>query len=472
MTHGGPTANALDRARPRASSSSPAAASPSSTSTTAAAPATAATTASGSTASGASSTSTTASPARATSPSRGDVDPERLAIAGGSAGGYTTLAALAFRDVFAAGISLLRDRRPGAPRRATPTSSSRATSTAWSARTRRGRAATASARRSTTVDEISLPGPRPPGRRGPGRAAGPGRGDRRRAGRQRHPARLPRVRGRGPRLPRRGRPSPARSRRELSFLGQVFGFEPADDSSRSRLPGLDAWREHRRAAPSPMATVAAARRGPSTGSMEHQPDRARPRPARRGRRARPTSPAGSASPYPILLLLGGLVLGFLPGLPDDRARARPGVPAVPAADPVRGRLLHPDPRLQGEPPGDRAAGDRARPVHDGRRRARRPGRRCPGLRAGGRLRPSGRSSRRPTRSRPRPSSSGSGVPRRVVTILEGESLSTTPRRSSPTGIGVAVALGGVVLARRGRPWSSSSSASAAIVVGAGRRLDR
>jgi dipeptidyl aminopeptidase/acylaminoacyl peptidase len=36
---------------------------------------------------------------------RGDVDPERLAVEGGSAGGYTTLAALAFRDVFAAGIS-------------------------------------------------------------------------------------------------------------------------------------------------------------------------------------------------------------------------------------------------------------------------------------------------------------------------------------------------------------------------------
>lgn len=36
---------------------------------------------------------------------RGDVDPERLAIEGGSAGGYTTLAALAFRDTFAAGIS-------------------------------------------------------------------------------------------------------------------------------------------------------------------------------------------------------------------------------------------------------------------------------------------------------------------------------------------------------------------------------
>ena len=37
---------------------------------------------------------------------RGDVDPDRLAIEGGSAGGFTTLAALAFRDTFSAGISL------------------------------------------------------------------------------------------------------------------------------------------------------------------------------------------------------------------------------------------------------------------------------------------------------------------------------------------------------------------------------
>jgi dipeptidyl aminopeptidase/acylaminoacyl peptidase len=36
---------------------------------------------------------------------RGDADPERLAIRGGSAGGYTTLSALAFRDVFKAGAS-------------------------------------------------------------------------------------------------------------------------------------------------------------------------------------------------------------------------------------------------------------------------------------------------------------------------------------------------------------------------------
>jgi len=37
--------------------------------------------------------------------STGDADPDRLAISGGSAGGYTTLAALAFRDAFAAGAS-------------------------------------------------------------------------------------------------------------------------------------------------------------------------------------------------------------------------------------------------------------------------------------------------------------------------------------------------------------------------------
>jgi len=36
---------------------------------------------------------------------QGHVDPDRLAIRGGSAGGYTTLAALAFRDTFAAGAS-------------------------------------------------------------------------------------------------------------------------------------------------------------------------------------------------------------------------------------------------------------------------------------------------------------------------------------------------------------------------------
>lgn len=38
--------------------------------------------------------------------SSGKADVKRLCISGGSAGGYTTLAALAFRDVFKAGASL------------------------------------------------------------------------------------------------------------------------------------------------------------------------------------------------------------------------------------------------------------------------------------------------------------------------------------------------------------------------------
>ena len=75
----------------RPSSSGPAAASPWSTSTTAAPSATAAPTASSSTTSGASSTSTTAWPPPATWPTTGRVDADRLAIRGGSAGGYTTL---------------------------------------------------------------------------------------------------------------------------------------------------------------------------------------------------------------------------------------------------------------------------------------------------------------------------------------------------------------------------------------------
>ena len=40
-----------------------------------------------------------------TSSTRGEADPARLAIRGGSAGGYTTLCALTFRDVFTAGAS-------------------------------------------------------------------------------------------------------------------------------------------------------------------------------------------------------------------------------------------------------------------------------------------------------------------------------------------------------------------------------
>ncbi len=95
----------VHRPEPRRSSSGRAAGSRSSTSTTAAAPATAARSAASSTARGASSTSTTASRPRTRSSSAAPSTRRRMAISGGSAGGFTTLAALAFRDRFAAGIS-------------------------------------------------------------------------------------------------------------------------------------------------------------------------------------------------------------------------------------------------------------------------------------------------------------------------------------------------------------------------------
>ena len=122
-------ATAADHAEPRrpddgcdgrssgsATSSGPPGASPSWTSTTAAVPGSGARIGSGWTAPGASSTSRTVRPAPWRWAQRGLADPERLAIKGGSAGGYTTLRALTVTDVFAAGISAVRHRRPGVAR--------------------------------------------------------------------------------------------------------------------------------------------------------------------------------------------------------------------------------------------------------------------------------------------------------------------------------------------------------------------
>ena len=87
-----------------------------------------------------------------------------------------------------------------------------------------------------------VPGPRPPGARRPGRAAGPGRGDRRGARREGHPARLPRVRGRGPRVPRRdGHPADARGASCRSSARSSGSSRPTT-SSRWSCPGSTTWR--------------------------------------------------------------------------------------------------------------------------------------------------------------------------------------------------------------------------------------
>ncbi len=100
------------RRRPPASrwippcSSGPAAALRTSTSTTVAAPGTVAPTATASTSSGAWSMSVIAWRARGIWSTAVQVDPDRLFIHGGSAGGYVVLCAMTFHDVFQAGASL------------------------------------------------------------------------------------------------------------------------------------------------------------------------------------------------------------------------------------------------------------------------------------------------------------------------------------------------------------------------------
>ena len=110
-----------------------------------------------------------------------------------------------------------------------------------------------------------------------------------------------------------------------------------------------------------------------------------------------------------------------PRAADRRAGARRRVRPLPAADPVLRGLLHLDSRSPRELRPRHVAGRRPRPVHDARRGGRRA--RPRSRRSGGRPHwHSGRSSRRQTRSRRRPSSSASACPRRIVAILEGESL--------------------------------------------------
>jgi hypothetical protein len=107
----------------------------------------------------------------------------------------------------------------------------------------------------------------------------------------------------------------------LSFLGQVFGFEPSDEIPQIEVPGIEPWRDR----------VAATR-------AEHAEARRAAGERRRWRSRRPlmeispielvlgllvvpsrsgTSHAGSGSPIRSSCLLGGLVLGFLLACPTS-----------------------------------------------------------------------------------------------------------------------------------------------------------
>lgn len=175
---------------------------------------------------------------------RGDVDAARLAIMGGSAGGLTTLAALAFGDVFSAGISLYgigdlealarethkfearyMDRLVGPYPEAAPTYRDRSPIHA--------------------LDRIACPvlimqglddRVVPPAQAEAIVAALAANGI---------PHAYLAFEGEGHGF--RGADAIRRSlEAHLAFLGAVFGFEPADDLPDLDVPGIDAWRASRR----------------------------------------------------------------------------------------------------------------------------------------------------------------------------------------------------------------------------------
>ena len=145
----------------------------------------------------------------------GAADAARLTIAGGSAGGWTVLAALVGTDAFAAGIS--RYGVGDARALATDTHD-------FEARYLDGligplpavRAAVHRAVAAVASGAVPRSAAASAGRRGPGCSPGTVRGDPERAGRARDPPRVCGLRGRGPRLPsRRERDQRARDRTRL-----------------------------------------------------------------------------------------------------------------------------------------------------------------------------------------------------------------------------------------------------------------
>ena len=162
-------------------------------------------------------------------------------------------------------------------------------------------------------------------------------------------------------------------------------------------------------------------------------------------------------PYPILLVLGGTVLGFVPGVPEVAPRPGPRPRRLPPAAAVLGRLLRQPPRAARRRAHDHADVDRAR-------RGRRPSRsRSPSTRSSTACR--GRRASRSARS---------SRPTDPVAATQIRAASTCPRRldQHPRGRGLdqrrlgARALQGRRRGDRRRPRSRSPDAGLRFVLAA------
>ena len=172
---------------------------------------------------------------------RGDVDPDRLAIEGGSAGGFTTLAALAFRDTFTAGISHFGVADLESLARDTHKFESRYEDRLVGPLPE----ALATYRERSPVyafDRISCPVLVLQGLED--RVVPPSQGEEIVAALKRNgiPHAYLAFEGEGHGF--RGAEAIRRTiEARLSFLGQVFGFEPSDDVPPVDVPGIEPWRE-------------------------------------------------------------------------------------------------------------------------------------------------------------------------------------------------------------------------------------
>ena len=160
----------------------------------------------------------------------GEVDGDRLLIAGGSAGGYTTLCALTFHDDFAAGASYfgISDLEPFAKPGGTHKFESQYEHTLVGPYPE---AADLYRARSPIhfVDMISCPDDPAPGSRGRGRAPVAG-GDHGRTRSRRRGCRYAYLLFEGEQHGFRKAENIVRSREaELSFYAQILGFEPGDE---------------------------------------------------------------------------------------------------------------------------------------------------------------------------------------------------------------------------------------------------
>ena len=212
-----------------------------------------------------------------------------------------------------------------------------------------------------------VPGAHPPGRRGPGRAAVAGRRD---GGGALEPraSRTPTCRSRARATasaarehhPAASRPSSRSSARSSASRRPTTcrrSRSRASTRSRRRPARPEAWR------PADPPLVTARPRPPPRRLVRRCPDRGRPRAARRSRRCSPARPP-DRHPEPILLVLGGLALGLVPGLPADRARARSSCSCCSCRRSCSRRATSPRSATSRQPPPDPAAVGRARGVHD------------------------------------------------------------------------------------------------------------